>query len=84
MSVISVMIDARGELRMIYDDRVDFRDLGRLLISRASHVEPDAKGHWIADLNPVNGPILGPFEKRTEALDAEQQWIEQNRLMSRR
>ena len=38
---------------------------------RASHVEPDADGRWWADLSPVAGPRLGPFEVRSAALDAE-------------
>ena len=41
-------------------------------ITRASHVEPDAEGRWLADLTPVAGPVLGPFDLRSEALAAEQ------------
>lgn len=33
---------------------------------------PDA---WWADLLPSNGPVLGPFESRQEALDAEVAWL---------
>jgi hypothetical protein len=46
-------------------------------IQRASHVEPDASGAWWADLNPVNGPRLGPFAYRSEALTAEAEWLHQ-------
>ena len=29
------------------------------MIIRASHVEPDRQGRWLADLSPVAGPVLG-------------------------
>lgn len=48
---------------------------------RASHVEPKMQGQriaWWADLEPVNGPLIGPFAKRSEALKAEVQWLEDN------
>jgi hypothetical protein len=48
----------------------------RLLeITRVSHVEPDAEGLWWADTGPVDGPVLGPFKNRTEALRAERGWL---------
>ena len=28
-----------------------------------------------ADLSPVGGPMLGPFSKRSQALNAEQDWL---------
>ncbi|MEN9664013.1 MAG: hypothetical protein RLZZ326_376, partial [Planctomycetota bacterium] len=43
--------------------------------SRASHVEPDADGNWGADMGPVDGPVLGPFKNRSEALGAERGWL---------
>lgn len=33
---------------------------------------------WWADLLPSNGPVLGPFNTRTEALDAEVAWLREN------
>jgi hypothetical protein len=44
--------------------------------AKASHVEPDVQGSWWADLAPTGGPKLGPFLRRSDALDAERQWLE--------
>ena len=35
---------------------------------------------WWADLQPVNGGVLGPFTTRTAALAAEEDWINKNIL----
>jgi hypothetical protein len=43
-------------------------------------VEPDTVGRWLADMAPVDGPVLGPFDRRSEALAAEREWLEQNWL----
>lgn len=75
-----LVIDPHGTARAVYDERIDLRTLGRHAISRASHVEPDERGRWLADLGPVGGPVLGPFGLRGEALDAERAWLESNRL----
>ena len=37
---------------------------------------PDDQGRWWADLAPVDGPTFGPFDRRTQALDAERAWLE--------
>ena len=39
----------------------------------ASHVEPDASGRWFAQI--IDGPVLGPFEQRSEAIAAELAWL---------
>jgi hypothetical protein len=44
-------------------------------IRRASFVEPDELGRWFADLSLVVGPTLGPFAKRSVALEAELIWL---------
>jgi hypothetical protein len=77
---VTLVIDPGGEMRCIYAETVDLSCLGSLSISRASHVEPDANGRWWADLSPVRGPKLGPFGRRTDALAAEQHWLETNWL----
>jgi hypothetical protein len=64
----------------LYDEAIDVATLGKPAISRASHVEPDAEGQWWVDLSPVEGPNLGPFPQRSDALDAEHAWLEQNWL----
>jgi hypothetical protein len=69
-----------GEIRCLYEEVIDLAALGRPAITRASHVEPDADGQWWADLSPVEGPQLGPFLRRTEALGAEHNWLEANWL----
>jgi hypothetical protein len=68
-------VDAGGGVRCIYDEALDLREIGKLQVTRASHVEPDAEGYWWADMGPVDGPVLGPFRSRTEALGAERGWI---------
>jgi len=74
-------IDPGGVVRCIYEETIDLSVLGTLTISRASHVEPDGAGRWFADLRPVNGPVLGPFSLRSDALTAERAWLEANWLV---
>jgi hypothetical protein len=68
-------VDAGGAVRCIYDEALDLRELGKLQITRASHVEPDAEGYWWADMGPVDGTVLGPYRSRSEALAAERAWL---------
>lgn len=75
MSSVQVVVDSRGTLRMVFDDRVDMRSVGTVTIRRGSHVEPTADRRWTADLSPVIGPVFGPFDSRREALDAEVTWL---------
>jgi hypothetical protein len=74
-SEMELFVDADGMTRCIYDEALDLRELGKLQITRASHVEPDVEGCWWADMGPVGGPVLGPFRNRTEALQAERGWL---------
>ncbi len=78
---MDLVIEPTGTVRCIYAEQIDISCLGPPLIVRASHVEPDATGHWWADLAPVGGPRLGPYSGRTQALDAEQRWLEANWLL---
>jgi hypothetical protein len=75
-----LIIDTRGTMRGVYAEAIDLARLGEVTIRRASHVEPDEAGRWWADLAPVGGPRLGPFGRRSEALAAEAQWLEDHWL----
>jgi len=74
-ATMEMVVGAGGEVRCIYDEALDLREIGRLQITRASHVEPDQDGYWWADMGPVGGPVLGPFGSRSEALLAERGWL---------
>ena len=70
-------IAADGTITTIYDDGMaSFLETGHAKVTRASHVEPYPAGGWIADMAPSNGPVLGPFRLREEALAAERRWLE--------
>jgi hypothetical protein len=72
---IELIVATDGVARCIYDEALDLREIGKLQITRASHVEPDAEGYWWADMGPSGGPVLGPFRSRSEALGAERGWL---------
>ena len=77
---MDLVITTGGGVRCIYCEAIDLHVLGTLSIRRASHVEPTADGRWLADLSPVAGPTLGPFDLRTDALAAEIVWLEHHWL----
>jgi hypothetical protein len=72
---MELVVDAGGDVRCIYDEALDLREIGKLQITRASHVEPDAEGYWWADMGASGGPVLGPYGSRSEALGAERGWL---------
>jgi hypothetical protein len=72
---MELIVGADGVARCIYDEALDLQELGKLQITRASHVEPDSDGNWWADMGPVEGPVLGPYGSRSEALGAERGWL---------
>ena len=72
---MELVVGVDGMARCIYGEELELRELGKLQITRASHVEPDRGGFWWADMGPVGGPVLGPFRSRTEALGAERRWL---------
>lgn len=52
-------------------------------VIRASHVDPERTNDglkWFANMFPVNGPKLGPFETRAAAIKAEIDWLMENDL----
>ena len=77
-----LLITPDGTIRAVYSEDFDLATLGSVTTQRGSHVEPDAQNQWWVDLSPVNGPRMGPFPfaGRTQALDAERQWLEQHWL----
>jgi len=73
-----LVVGVDGGVKCIYDESLDLRALGKLQITRASHVEPDSDGNWWTDMGPVGGPMLGPFASRSEALGAERGWLQRS------
>lgn len=75
----TVNITPDGVLHFLYDDALTgLMEAGKATVKRASHVEPefeDGKTVWYADMAPVQGPKLGPFPLRDEALAAEVAWL---------
>jgi hypothetical protein len=80
---MELIVTAEGAVRCIYDEAIPLSAIGHLTIRRASHVEADPNGQWLADLSPVRGPQLGPFESRRLALSAEWMWLENHWLAHR-
>jgi len=64
-----------GSVQSLYNEELNLEEIGDLNIKRASYVEPDKDGNWYVDLKPINGKILGPFKKRSEALKEEHKYI---------
>lgn len=76
IEVHEIVIDHSGKVAFLWsDDLAAFRKLGATKIRRASHVEPTGDGRWQADLSPSGGPVLGPFDLRGQAIDAEREWL---------
>jgi hypothetical protein len=73
-----VVIDSSGTVTTLYTEVLDFAALGAQNIARASHVEPDPDGNWFAEI--LDGPTLGPFPRRSDALAAEIAWLMEHRL----
>ena len=73
---MQLIVQVDGSLKCVYGEAIDLHALGHVSISRGSHVEPNSAGQWLADLSPVSGPCLGPFPARSQALDAEREWLE--------
>jgi hypothetical protein len=79
---MDLRIDPGGIVRFVYAEALDLSVLGSLTITRASQIEPDTDGQWWSDLAPVQGPRLGPFGRRSEALAAEAAWLAAHWLCS--
>ena len=77
---MKLVIGPNGNIRTLYCEEIDLQKLGKMQISRGSYVEPNENGQWMVDLSPLFGPTLGPYSKRSEALQAEIEWIEERWL----
>ena len=77
---MEIVINPKGDAHCIYAEDIDLAALGEVDVVRASHVEPGSGGAWWADLASVRGPKLGPFTRRSEALDAEVAWLRRHWL----
>ena len=64
-----------GGVRCIDDASLDLRAVAKLLITGASHVEPDSDGDRWADMGPSGWSVLGPFGSRREAIQVERGWM---------
>jgi hypothetical protein len=62
---VKLIIGKDGSVRGIYGEMIALDALGPLAITGASDVEPDGRGRWLADLSPVGGQVLGPYQKRS-------------------
>ncbi len=78
---MELVVSPAGIVRCVYGEDFDLHALGCPQIHRASNVEPDEQGNWWADLSPVNGPRMGPFRRRGDALSAEVAWITEHWLL---
>ena len=78
---MNLLIEPNGSIRCVYGENIDLQTLGRPVITRGSYVEPDQQGRWFADLAPVDGPKLGPFDLRSAALAAEIAWLQAHWLV---
>ncbi|MCY2990795.1 MAG: hypothetical protein NTY19_23390 [Planctomycetota bacterium] len=79
---MQLVITPTGAVRCIYGEEIDLAVLGSPTITRASQVEPDDHGQWWAEMSPVAGPRIGPYPHRSQALDAERQWLESRWLIA--
>jgi hypothetical protein len=70
---MELVISPSGEVTTIYNEVLNLAALGPQRIKRASHVEPDASGRWFAQI--IDGPVLGPFDRRSDAITAEIAWL---------
>lgn len=77
---MQMVFEIDGTVRCVNTEEIDLSVIGDRKIKRGSHVEPDDENRWWADMGPVGGPVLGPFEKRGDALTAEVVWLESNWL----
>ena len=74
----TIVIDG-DKAEAIFDDGLVevLGSMGQVSHRRASHVEP-CGDKWTADMSPVGGPVLGPYDLRRTALEHEVAWLKEN------
>ena len=78
---MKIRINPGGTILSLYTEDVCLNNLGNIItIKRASHVNANCLNQWEADMGVSGGPVLGPFSKRSEALEAEITWLNKNIL----
>ena len=73
---MELTIGSDGRVGFVYTEEMPMESVGRVSVRRASSVEPTDNGDWTADLSQSGGPTLGPFESRSQAINAEVAWLE--------
>jgi hypothetical protein len=69
-------VDKEGKTKFLYSEEyTELMDEAICEIKRASNVEPCPDNCWKAYMLE-DGVILGPFKKRSEALEAEVKYLE--------
>lgn len=72
----TIKVTASGAWHFIYQERLKpLLQRGHAVMTRASYVNPQSDGSWIADLTPLQGPVLTSFATKQHALEAEEAWI---------
>ena len=66
---------ARAQLLDKFEDITDHLAASKELRNRQ---------RWWADMMPMNGPVLGPFDTRSEALEAERVWIDDHGIFRKK
>lgn len=71
---MNITVDSNGNLHFIYSDELaGLLETGESKITRASHVEPHpTQTGWLADMRPVNGPILGANGRTVDGYAADE------------
>lgn len=76
-----ISADDEGNLVFIFNDELAFLlDLGPATTQRVSEVEPTEANLWTADMGRIQGPVLGPFALRGQALEAEIEYLKERVL----
>jgi hypothetical protein len=79
-----IELDENGSASMLYDDKIDLRDFGKVKVKRASRIEfDDISQQWYV-ISARTGRYLKSFTSREDALTWEKQhycpggegWIE--------